>query len=425
MREMKDSGVEWIGEIPNNWKTIKFKYVVECENTRADNNQNYIGLENVESWTGRFVPGQNEAFEAEGGSLIVKKGDVLFGKLRPYLAKCAISELDGCCSTEFLVLRGSGLNNKYVQMLMTSPMFIEEVNMSTYGAKMPRASWNYIGNMRVPYPTDSQQQAIVEYLDSKCSKIDEIIEKQQKIIEKLKEYKLSVITEAVTKGLNPDVEMKDSGVEWLGSYPAHWSYLAFKNVLYERTEKNIPVQTEERLSLSIDKGVTLYAEKTTNLDRFKDDVSQYKLAHEGDLVMNSMNMIVGAIGVSDYFGCVSPAYYTYYDNESDHIKAKYCDFLMRCKTMRKVLYSMGKGIMSIDRGDDRINTCRLKVSRNDLRSLKIPVPPLEEQRKIVSYLVNKGTQIDKTILDRETAIQKLQEYKKSLIYEVVTGKKEV
>ena len=229
----------------------------------------------------------------------------------------------------------------------------------------------------------------------------------------------------VTKGLDPNVEMKDSGVEWIGKIPKHWCYLAFRNVLFERTEKNDPICTNERLSLSIDKGVTLYAEKTTNLDRFKDDVSQYKLAYEGDLVLNSMNMIVGAVGVSNYFGCVSPAYYTYYDNKADHITSRYCDYLFRCKTMRKVLFSLGKGIMSIDRGDDRINTCRLKVSRTDLRALKIPVPPEAEQRKIVNFLNQKEITINKTISDRQIAIEKLQEYKKSLIYEVVTGKREV
>ncbi len=158
-------------------------------------------------------------------------------------------------------------------------------------------------------------------------------------------------------------EMKDSGVEWIGEIPLVWKLIPFRHVLNERQEKNSPIKSLERLSLSIDLGVTLYAEKTTNLDRFKDDFEQYKLAYKGDLVMNSMNMIVGATGVSAFFGCISPVYYTFYDKLEDHVTAKYCEYIFRSKTMLRVLYSLGKGIYAIVRGDDRVNTCRLKVSK--------------------------------------------------------------
>ena len=136
-----------------------------------------------------------------------------------------------------------------------------------------------------------------------------------------------------------------------------------KYILHERNERNFPIKSEERLSLSIDKGVTLYAEKTTNLDRYKDDVTQYKLAHPGDLVMNSMNMIVGASGVSDYFGCVSPAYYVFFDEDKEHETTKYMGYVFQTPRVLSVLRRLGKGIMFIDRGHGRINTCRLTVSR--------------------------------------------------------------
>lgn len=130
------------------------------------------------------------------------------------------------------------------------------------------------------------------------------------------------------------------------------------------------------------------------MDRFKDDFEQYKLAYEGDLVMNSMNMIVGASGVSNYFGCVSPVYYTFYDEEEDHITAKYCEYIFRSKTMLRVLYSLGKGIYAIERGDDRVNTCRLKVSKEDLKKIILPQPSIAEQREIVEYLNEKCEEID-------------------------------
>lgn len=413
MREMKDSGVEWIGEIPKEWKICRLKnyaYIMNGADFKdiQDDNGDYP----VIGSGGEFDRATKYLYDGES-VLLGRKGTID----KPRYINGTFWTVDTMYYTK---IKDIGIA-KYLYYLCTQIQF----DYYQYGSAVPSMTQRDLNSVVFPLPEIVEQENIVNYLDSKCSKIDEIIEKQQAIIEKLKEYKISIITEVVTKGLDYEADYKESGTEWLGKIPSHWQYLSFKNVLKERNEKNFPVKTAERLSLSIDKGVTLYSEKTTNLDRFKDDVSQYKLAHEGDFVLNSMNMIVGAVGISHYFGCVSPAYYTYYDNEEDHITAKYCDYLFHSKTVKKVLHSLGKGIMSIDRGDDRINTCRLKVSRTDLRALKIPVPPICEQREIVKYLQSKENLIDKTIADRNKAIDKLQEYKKCLIYEVVTGKKEV
>ena len=443
MREMKDSGVEWIGEIPEDWNVGKTLYAlsmpitdgphetpelfdegipfisaeaVSCGNGHIDfeHIRGFISQEFYEECCKKYIPQINDIYMIKSGATTGKVAKVETQKLFTIWSPLAVFRVEPQrCYYE------------YLYYFIQSDAYQKQIeNKWTYGTQQ-NIGMRTLEKLMICFPSITQQKLIADYLDSKCSKIDEIIEKQQLIIEKLKEYKISIITEVVTKGLDYEVDYKESGTEWLGKIPSHWQYLSFKNVLKERNEKNFPVKTAERLSLSIDKGVTLYSEKTTNLDRFKDDVSQYKLAHEGDFVLNSMNMIVGAVGISHYFGCVSPAYYTYYDNEEDHITAKYCDYLFHSKTVKKVLHSLGKGIMSIDRGDDRINTCRLKVSRTDLRALKIPVPPICEQREIVKYLQSKENLIDKTIADRNKAIDKFQEYKKSLIYEVVTGKKEV
>lgn len=443
MREMKDSGVEWIGEIPEDWNVGKTLYAlsmpitdgphetpelfdegipfisaeaVSCGNGHIDfeHIRGFISQEFYEECCKKYIPHINDIYMIKSGATTGKVAKVETQKLFTIWSPLAVFRVEPQrCYYE------------YLYYFIQSDAYQKQIeNKWTYGTQQ-NIGMRTLEKLMICFPSITQQKLIADYLDSKCSKIDEIIEKQQAIIEKLKEYKISIITEVVTKGLDYEVDYKESGTEWLGKIPSHWQYLSFKNVLKERNEKNFPVKTAERLSLSIDKGVTLYSEKTTNLDRFKDDVSQYKLAHEGDFVLNSMNMIVGAVGISHYFGCVSPAYYTYYDNEEDHITAKYCDYLFHSKTVKKVLHSLGKGIMSIDRGDDRINTCRLKVSRTDLRALKIPVPPICEQREIVKYLQSKENLIDKTIADRNKAIDKFQEYKKSFIYEVVTGKKEV
>lgn len=213
---------------------------------------------------------------------------------------------------------------------------------------------------------------------------------------------------------------RDSGIEWLGEIPEHWKIESFKHILTERNEKNAPIRTKEILSLSIDKGVTLYAEKTTNLDRFKDDFSKYKLAQKGDLVFNSMNMIVGAVGVSDYFGCVSPVYYTYYGELNNSDTSKFYEYLFRSKIVQGVLYSLGKGLMAIDRGDGKYNTLRLKVSRDDLRSMKLPFPNSSEQTQIVQFLNDKTTKIEDAIAIKQQQINLLKERKQILIHKAVT-----
>jgi type I restriction enzyme S subunit len=212
---------------------------------------------------------------------------------------------------------------------------------------------------------------------------------------------------------------KNSGIAWLGEIPENWNVEAFKNILTERNEKNAPIKSTERLSLSIDKGVTLYAEKTTNLDRFKDDFTQYKLAHKDDLVFNSMNMIVGAVGVSKYFGCVSPVYYTYHGGRNNN-STKFYEYLFRSKIVKGFLFSLGRGLIAKDRGDGKYNTLRLKVSRGDLRAMRLPFPPLSEQTAIANFLDHKLEKIERFISKKKALIELLNEQKAAIINQAVT-----
>jgi len=444
-RAMKPSGNEWIGEIPAEWEIKPLKRMFQKRDSGAwgiepqNNEYDFICIRVADFDFNNLTVKKSDEYTLRNyeintiNKLVLKQGDILLeksggGELThvgrvigfnlPINALYAnfIDRLrpdTSVCSKYILYLLASyyhyGISGKYIKQTTG----IQNLDITSFLTE------------KAILPSLPEQYAISDFLDAKCELIDSTIEKQKAVIEKLKLYKQSIITEAVTKGLDSTVKMKPSGIEWIGMIPEHWQLLSFKQILNERIEKNIPIQTDERLSLSIDKGVTLYSEKTTNLDRFKDDVSLYKLAHVGDFVLNSMNMIVGAVGVSNYFGCVSPAYYTYYDNEVNHITAKFCDYLFKSKTIKKVLYSLGKGIMAIDRGDDKINTCRLKVSRDDLRSLKLPLPNVSEQNQIVAFLDRKCSGIDGAINVKQTVIDKVTEYKKSLIYEYITGKKEV
>lgn len=195
---LKDSGIEWIGEIPEHWEVKRLKNVCSQINIKENSKENslpYIGLENIESGSGRYI---DTTSEVEGMANRFCKNNVLFGKLRPYLSKVYLAEKDGICSTEFIVYDTKSNNCRFIHKLLLSQAFIEVVNSSTYGAKMPRANSDFINNIYVQIPPLSEQQSIANYLDQKCSEIDELISIKQQKIEKLKDYKKSLIFECVT-----------------------------------------------------------------------------------------------------------------------------------------------------------------------------------------------------------------------------------
>ena len=207
--KMKDSGIEWIGEVPEEWEVKKLKHEVDLctkKTQEKDQERSYIGLEHIQSSVGKLVKIEiqdeaNVIFEeqqTDGTSTLFEVNDVLLGKLRPYLRKCIHADFNGRCTSEALVLRAKVVSSKYLFYLLLSDKFMDLVNSSTYGVKMPRASWEFIGNVLIPMPTKEEQQLICEYLDKQTEGIDSLISDIQSQIEKLKEYRQSLISEAVT-----------------------------------------------------------------------------------------------------------------------------------------------------------------------------------------------------------------------------------
>lgn len=432
--KIKDSGFADLGYVPRHWLILRIKnrFSIICGATPSENAENWDGdiswitPADMSDW-GDITHGKRKISQRgyeSCGTTLVPAGTVILSTRAP-IGKIQIAQNEICTNQgcKSLQLKFPEDSTKYLSYYLLT--ICRQLQEAGTGTTFKELSINSLKNVPYLLPTPTEQSAIADYLDEKCGVIDEIIEQAKATIEEYKAWKSSVIFEAVTKGLDPNAEMKDSGVEWIGKMPETWELKPFRYFLHERTEKNSPVKSTERLSLSIELGVTLYSEKTTNLDRFKDDFKQYKLAHEGDLVMNSMNMIVGASGVSKYFGCVSPAYYTFYDKLPDHASAKYCEYVFRSKAMLRILYSLGRGIYAIERGDDRVNTCRLKVPKEDLKALLLPSPAIKEQRKIVNYLDRKCSAIDEIIAEKEALIADMDAYKKSLIFETVTGKRKV
>jgi len=200
--ELKSSGVEWLGDIPKEWEVKKLKYVVDLINLKIEINEDnplpYIGLENIVPWKGKLIENE-ENYIPDSLSNYYFKNCVLFGKLRPYLAKACITESEGLCSSELLVLRPSQTINKFfLKYCILSDGFIKNVNSSTFGSKMPRASWDHVGNIKMPVLNIEEQGQIVHYIDKEISKIDSILIKTEAAIFKLQEYKTALISAAVT-----------------------------------------------------------------------------------------------------------------------------------------------------------------------------------------------------------------------------------
>ncbi len=416
--EYKDSGVPWIGEIPKDWEVKKLKYVASLSiDKKIPTNETYIGLENIESFTGKYV-GTTET-EIDGVSVKFNCGDILFGKLRPYLAKCYITEFSGLCSSEFLVLNKMKCSNKYLQYLLLSPTVVDAVNASTYGAKMPRASWSFIGQMHFPFPDISTQHIISDYLDHKTAAIDSLVEDKQKLIELLKEKRQAVISEAVTKGLDKNAKMKDSGIEWIGEIPEDWERTKLKNLLSipitdgphetpEILDEGIPfISAEAVKNLKIDFNLKRgYISLDNHLKYCKKCKPQY-----GDIFMIKSGATTGNVAMVetyDEFSIWSPL--ALIRNNPNIINNKYLFYCLQSRPFKlqvELFWSFGT---------------QQNIGMGVLGNLYLSYPEIDIQIDIVSYLNMKTAEIDNLVSNITEQIDKLKEYRQAIISEAVTGK---
>ena len=409
--EYKDSGVKWIGEIPSHWKTVRLKRTVNLVNEKSTGNDiPYIALENIESYTGRLLPLSD--IEPDSTCNSFKIDDVLFCKLRPYLTKCVLAPYDGKCTSELLVLRNFSGDNDFLHYILLSPNLVADINASTYGSKMPRANWNYIGSCAIPFPSLSEQQTIVSYLNNKVSKIDTYISTAEKKIAALDELKQVTIADAVTHGINPNAPMKDSEIPWIGMVPEHWEVKTLRAYIRIYSEKYHA--EKQLLSVTREQGVILrdVDSKEENHNFIPDDLSGYKLVRRGDFAINKMKSWQGSYGVSNYEGIVSPAYYVCkleFENKDFFSKS------IRCKAYVPFFNQYSKGIR-VDQWD---------LSPIALKNIPFFEPPISEQNEIVTYIDRKVAQIDKMKAAELAQIEKLEEYKQRLISDVVTGKVKV
>ncbi len=390
--------------LPEGWKCEKIKYIVSLRTSHSLNNKNFIGLENVASWSGELTNHQSDSVP-EGETMQVNKRDVLFGKLRPYLAKVYLAENDACCSPEFLVLRANEdkILPHLLKYIFLNHQIIDEINKSTYGTKMPRASWNFIGNLTVSLPSLTSQFSLITFLDRKCAEIDELSALQETMIAELKRYKQSVITEAVTKGLDPNVPMKDSGVECVGKIPIHWNMVLVPFVFYNLDCLREPISAEKRERKNPQYDYYGASGVIDKIDYYNVEDKVLLIGEDGaNLRMRNLPLIYKAEG-------------KFWVNNHAHIlKPKKDNYDYMCLMLE-----------ALDYNDFITGSAQPKLSQENLSKVKVCVPPLSEQQAIADYLDEKCGEIDELIAIKQQKIEALKEYKKSVIFEYVTGKKEV
>ena len=431
MIKMKDSGVAWIGEIPANWNLVQTKrYFYNKKQIVGDAVDEYERLALTMNGVIKRSKDDNEGLQPEKfeGYQILCKNEIVFKLIdleNVKTSRVGLSPYTGLVSPAYIVISNDSEDNRFYYYWFMF-MYYNEVFNHLGGAGV-RSALNAKDVMMLPIPEIDKtlQKRLADYLDEKCKKIDKIIEKQQSVIEKLKEYKLSVITEAVTKGLNPDVDKNEVCVDWLNSKPVTWHQIKMK-YLIKYIESGVSVNAGQEEAKPGELGVL----KTGCVSKFFFDVHENKSVNKNEenrvscpvkantIIVSRMNTpeLVGACGYVDhsYNNIFLPdRLWQIHFNET--VNVKYIWNYLRCKNVRNYISSLSTGTSSTMQN----------ISQGQFENITVLLPSITEQNEIVEFLDKKCAGIDASILKKQKLIRKLTEYKKSLIYEVVTGKKEV
>ena len=425
MREMKNSGVEWIGEIPAEWKIVKVKQAFFRKNEKAQQeNPVVLSLARLGVKVRDITANEGQIAESYYNYNPVSIGDLLLNPMDLYSgANCSISKVEGVISPAYANLRSkegyfSNFYDYYFKVQYWMMVLFAHGKGVSFDNRWTLTNETLM-NFPVVAPSLTEQHRIADFLDKKCAKIDVVIEKQKQVIEKLKEYKLSVITEAVTKGLDRTVPMKDSGVECVGSIPNHWKVIKFKHIcesigdgLHGTPEYDLDGEYYFLNGNNIGNEKLVFKDNTDRLN--EEEYKKYKPVN-----INENTILITLNGAT--YGKTS-----FYNNE-------------------KVLLGKSAGYITLKDSENKyfvriylqshiaklfmeLSLCGSTIANLSLKTLNefiMPYPPCDEQEEIVEYISSKCFELDCAIDKKQAIIDKLTEYKKSLIYEVVTGKREV
>ncbi len=415
MIKYKDSGIAWIGKIPEDWEVDRIKKVLKERNEKNDpiKTENILSLTNdrgVIPYSEKGAIGNN-AKEDLTGYKLAYPNDLVLNSMNVVIGSVGISKYFGAVSPVYYMLNLRNENESiefynYIFQTKEFQKYLKGFGNGILDIRM-RIPMINLNSVKIPIVAPDKQHKIVAFLDKKCAQIDELIKLQEQEIEKLKEYKQSIITEVVTKGLDKNAKMKDSGIDWIGEIPEHWKVLALKNAYRNREEKYIEGQFPYIALENIECKSGKYVETETN--------SFYSLegtilSYKNDVIFGKLRPYLAKSIVIQEDSCVSSEFAVFYSNTND---TEFLHFLFLSFRFIDVINSSTYG------------TKMPRANIDFIKNLKIALPPKQEQVNIVNYLKEVSEKINNLITEKNNKIVKLQDYKKSLIYEYVTGKKEV
>ena len=419
----KDSGVEWLGEIPEHWEVKRLKYVAPFSTVKLaekPDDLSYLGLENIESTTGRLLlDAPIENVESTVG--VFEKGNVLFGKLRPYLAKVAYMDFRGVCTTELLALQPKDtVNGKFLFYRLLSQNFIKLVNSLTYGTKMPRASGEQIGSIAIQLPSLFEQHSIAAFLDRETTKINALIAKKERLVELLQEKRAALISQAVTKGLDPTGPVRDSGVGWLGEIPEHWEVKRLKFVANfwgggTPSKENLDYWSGDIPWIS---PKDMKAEIVYDAE---DHITEYAIEHSATrLIQPGAVLIVVRSGILRH--SIPVAINARPVTLNQDMKALITEPFLRAEYLASLIRGHAHALLVEWRKEGAtVESIEFEL----LANTPCPIPPLPEQQAIVTFIDHEIAKIDALVSRIQEGIEKLKEYSTALISAAVTGKIDV
>lgn len=416
MREMKFSGAMWLGEIPAHWEADKLKYHLTRREPTNPGNMTVLSLYRELGVIPKDSRDDNHNQTSEDTSKYkyVRPGNFVVNKMKAWQGSVAVSDYEGIVSPAYYVYEfsDSAFYKRYFHYLLRGCYKDEFMRLS---GGMRVGQWDLssddLDNTLIVIPPFNEQEKIAFFLDTKCAEIDSLIADIQAQIDTLEQFKRSQIAEAVTKGLLKKTILRDSGAPWLGLIPSHWKTDKLKYHLTRSEPKNPGGMMV--LSLYREYGIIPKNSRDDNHNQTSEDTSKYKYVKPGNFVVNKMKAWQGSVAVSDYEGIISPAYYVYSFVDNEFYK-RYFHYLLR--GCYKDEFMRLSGGMRVGQWD---------LSSADLENTIVLIPPIDEQKAIAEYLDEKCAEIDGCITAKKEQISTLEAYKKSVIFEYVTGKKEV
>ena len=414
MREMKDSGIDWIGTIPQDWQLSKIGSLYTQRNEKVSD-KDYQPLS--VTMQGILPQLATAAKTNDGGNRkLVRVGDFAINSRSDRRGSCGISPLDGSVSLINIILTPrTAMHPGYYNWLFHTTLFADEFYKWGHGivADLWTTRWQEMKSITVPVPEYAEQERIAAFLDAECAEIDTVLEKTRASIEEYKKLKQAVITQAVTKGIRGDRPMKDSGSVWFEEIPCNW---VMKRIKYLFHIKKDIAGKEGYTVLSITQRGIQPKDLSKNEGQIAANYSQYQLLAPGDFAMNHMDLLTGWVDISKYSGVTSPDYRVFVLDDAEKNDSSYYLYLMQMCYFNRIFYGLGQGVSGMG---------RWRLQADKFLNFPVVVPPVDEQKEIASYLNEKCRGIEVMIAKKQQYLTEIENYKKSLIYEYVTGKKEV